>query len=83
MSTAYYHCPAGGVCPHTEAFDPTHETELPTPSSADEAHDRMVTHLADAHRVPADELGPLMAAARRDTSKPTPSLRHLYAMWGA
>lgn len=81
MSTAYYHCPVGGACVHSEQFDPTHETELPELASSDLAHDRLVEHMRAVHHVPDDELGPLMAAARRDTSKPTPSVHVLRAMW--
>lgn len=84
MSTAYYHCPAGRDCAHSEAFDPTHGTDDPAvPASSDVAHDRMVAHLAQVHQVPDDEAGPLMAAARRDRSKPAPSVRLLRDMWRA
>lgn len=83
MSTAYFHCPVGGACAHSEAFDPTHETELPELASADLAADRLVEHMRAVHHVPRNEVGALVSQARMDTSKPAPSVRLLRDMWRA
>lgn len=82
MSTAYYHCPVGGACFHSEQFDPTHETELPEPASADLAHDRLVEHIVKAHRVPRGEAGPLVSQARREPVKPVPAAWQLRQIVG-
>jgi hypothetical protein len=59
------HCPAG-TCTRTETYDPTHSTPDPAvPASSDTAHDGMVAHLVNAHRVPKSEAGSLVSRARR------------------